>query len=349
MPNSITFQGAGFNVASAAHQGGVVVRVSFTQDPKLISSGASNDGLNPANYVISGPIVLSIIAVNSVINNTSAVDLTCSAPLPSGSYVVSVAGVVSSALAALTAPTQASFSSVSTAETSSISGGAVNFSSIDIIRRHFNSELAGPAWDSVIAALAAGDDINRENAQKAFDQLFLSTASGKYVEQRASDVGIQKPIGVGMSDDTFRKYAIAISSDKLTELAILKVLEVFYGSSSVRAHLENTVAETYVLVDGYELSVLLDGRINFTIVFSSQDFNLIGQASALEVAAAITKAFSTAKLDAYAEVYVNPTTNTKFVSIFSGALGLSSKVAVVGGRAQDILKFPTPLTPLITI
>src|SRR5579872_5363424 len=77
-----------------------------------------------------------------------------------------------------------------------VNNGAVNDTPLDILTKNFNPILTGNNWNAVLAALAAGDQINFQNAQYAFDQLFLSTASSPYLIQRASDQGVDYPTNI---------------------------------------------------------------------------------------------------------------------------------------------------------
>lgn len=225
----------------------------------------------------------------------------------------------------------------------SLGRGAQNDALTTVIRKFLNSTLKGKAWDSMVAALAAGDQIVRDNAVAAFDQVFLYSASGEYLQRRASDEGVQDPPGVNMSDDLFRQLAIVQKTKKLTQESILEVLEVFYGIDAVRGSLTTTIDETYSLNDGDTLDVLLDEKLKVTVNFVASHFTSIDAARAVEVAAEITRAFQRVGSQAFAATVVNPATGAELVRIYSAARGLSSSVRIVGGSAQISLLFPTSL------
>jgi hypothetical protein len=221
--------------------------------------------------------------------------------------------------------------------------GAQNDSLVDVVRKFLNPTLKGRGWDSMVAAIAAGDQIVRDNAVAAFDQMFLVSASGEYLERRASDEGVQDPPDVNMSDDLFRQLAIVQKTKKLTQESILEVLEVFYGIDAVRGSLTTTTDEPFALVDGDTLDVLLDEKLTVTVNFAASHFTQIGAALAVEVAAEITRAFLRSGSQAFAATVVDPATALQQVRIYSGARGLSSSVRIVGGSAQTKLLFPTSL------
>lgn len=225
----------------------------------------------------------------------------------------------------------------------SVNQGSNNDTDEDIIRKHLNQALKGLGWEALIAAIATGERTNRENAELAFDQQYMSTASGLYLERKAADSGIERPVNMGMSDETFRQYALRVTNNKLTEEALLEILQVFYSDSSVRASSLSAASQPYSLEDGDDLSILIDEETAVSLAFKAADFTNISRAKAIEVAAAITRAFRLAGSIAYAAPSVDPQTGSTVVVIYSSSLGLSSSVRVTGGKAQNALQFATKL------
>jgi N-acetylneuraminic acid mutarotase len=211
----------------------------------------------------------------------------------------------------------------------------------DFLREHLSPALTGDNWDALIAALAVGDTYNRESARLAFDQFFRSSASGKYLDRRMNDFGVERPTAIGMSDDLFRDLGLKLSNDALTNLALWEVLEIYYGEDTVRANLTSTTAEPYSLVDGDTLIFTIDERTTVTATFKTADFKNITQASALEVAAVINRTIELEGLTAYAVSFSDPTNGQNYVRLHSGALGMVGALRVNGGRAQNALLFPT--------
>ncbi len=81
-------------------------------------------------------------------------------------------------------------------------------------------------WRALMAAFAAGDALIRDSARNARDQIYLASATGRYLEKRAADRGVSKPNNTGISDELFRQLAISIVNSKLVQPALNKVLEV---------------------------------------------------------------------------------------------------------------------------
>jgi hypothetical protein len=230
-----------------------------------------------------------------------------------------------------------------------ISHGAVNDDICKVLRKLFNPALKGPTWDALLCALAAGDQISWDNARLALNQLTLAGATGIYLDKRASDVGVQHPENVGLSDDLFRRLAIVVNSEKLTQEAVLDVLEVFYGKDAVSASITSDAEEIYRLQDNDSLRFILDQKEDITVIFKREEFAKLGEATAAEVAATITRACINAKSQGYAVPITDPTTGINRVRIYSGRLGLTSSVQILGGDAQRHLLFPQSIFDIVGI
>jgi hypothetical protein len=226
-----------------------------------------------------------------------------------------------------------------------IIGGASNDDAESVLRKHLNSALAGPNWDALIYAISRGDQLNWDNAKAIFKQLNLSTATGEYLEQRALDRGVSKPTDVGIGDESFQKYAIKRSSTQLTSQVLYEMMEILYGSDAVRAN-TTSIGGPFVLVDGDDLILWIDKKTLVHVVFTAEDFASISNAHPIEVSAAITRACELNQCKAYAAAITDVTTSIQKVRFYSQTLGPSSSVVILGGKAQNVLQFPTLLNLL---
>lgn len=341
-----SFVGAGLSVESVSQLALVTLRVKFTQDPLAVSSVGANDALNPANYSVSSTNLVGIVTgVGAVYGDPQSFDLFLAAPVTTGIWTVTASSAIQTAGGvSIQAPLSAQVAIVSGASIEPVSGGAENDTAFDTLRKFFNPALKGPAWDALLKACADNQQVDWDNAQAAFQQLFLTRAEGKCLLQRAADRGVYKPANVGMSDDIFRQFALTVSNRKLTEEAILEVLEVFYGSDAIRASDISGAVEPYALQEGDDLIVVLDESVTVTATFLTSDFARAGQAQAVEVAAALTRAFSYYGTKAFALPIVDVTSGTTRVRIYSPSRGLKSSVRTIGGKAQSALLFSTQLS-----
>lgn len=350
MPESVSFVGSGFFVESVLQQAPSTIRVRYSYDPEATSSTGAHDGLNPANYVLSGPTAIPILSCGIVAADSQSIDLQLAGPLVSGTWTVTVSNVQTPGGGTLTSPTSGSFATTVISPTTPFNGGAVNDEAFDIIRKHLSPALQGPGVNSLIAALAAGDSTVFANGAAVFDQLFVSSAGGIYLDRKLGDDGIRRPTGIGMSDDVFRNYGIGINAHKLTENAILEVLKIFYGPDAIQAYVTTALTEPFALSDQDQLFFTIDEQNPYAVTFQEADFVLIQQAKAAEVAAAITRAIELQGGNSYALPFIDPVTGLGTVRIYSATIGLRSAVRVTGGRAQSFLQFPARIgTPASSV
>lgn len=344
MSSTASFSGITLQLQSVAPRPGyATLRVRFTQDPLQVSGAGVHDALNVANYTLVGPIGLHITGAVTVPGDTQSIDLTLSGTLVSGSWNLAAANIQTATGGTLQVPTNLDFIVLIISTQEPVSMGAQNDTPASVIRKFHNQSMTGKFWDGIIAGIATGDSTNWINGEGAFDQLWVSSASDIHLDQRAADRGLVRPDNVGMTDDAFRDYVIKLTNDKLTQHVMYEILEIFYGRDSVRAFTTCTAAEIYGLAAGSTLSVLLDELTLVNIVFRENEFVQISKATALEVAAAITRQFRIQGLKAFALPFFDPEVGQSFVRIYSASLGLGSAVRVVGGNAQNILIFPTLL------
>lgn len=337
------FPGSDFALEQVRQISVAALRVRFTQDPRALDPTNTDDGLNPNNYTLSGSNENFVVGVSSVDGDLQALDLYLAAPLALGVWSLAVENIVEDTSESLMDPTTLPFEVTFTMTSDPLGHGAVNEEQENVLRKFLNPALKGKGWTSMIAALAVGDQQNADNARLAFDQLFLSTAGGAYLDRRASDEGIDRPRGVNMSDDLFRKLALTQKNGKLTQKALLDVLEIFYGRDATRASSDTGTVEVYSLQDGDELVILFEERNTVTVTFERSHFTRIGMATAEEVASVITRACRDAGNAGFAVAFADTISGKNRVRIYSGTLGLTSSIRIVGGRGNTALLFPTPI------
>ncbi len=328
-----------FQIESVSEINLGTIRVKFTRPPLQSDVNDSHDATNPALYSIWGPAAITVKACSKVRGDAKAIDLALTSYLSVGTWTLTIGDVRTYDDVSLTAPSSAIFYVTSLSMLEGVNKGAVTDTAADHLRRHINPVLRGKVWDTIIEALATGDQTNLDNAKKAFDQLFTVSASGSYLSERAGDQGVKKPADLGISDARFREFAIRTTNKKITEESLLEVLEVFYGTDAVMGWADASLPEPYALAEGYELSVLIDELTTVTTTFLDADFANPAAASAVEVAAALNRSFRLNRSAAYSLPVTDAETGATNVRIYAGSRGLSSSVRVTGGRAQTIFQF----------
>ena len=186
---------------------------------------------------------------------------------------------------------------------------------------------------AIINSLDTSDSNIKDQARKAFDQLFIETASERFLTQKAADNGIIKPWKLGICDDKFRKLVIDVISKKLTQDAFLSVLETVYGTDSIHAYIETSIEGPYSVFDGTYIDLLIDGKQAFRLYTNWEDYQNPLQATPQEICSAFNFAFAKNSINAVAMVKDNK------VRIYSKTKGIQSSVSITLGTLQPYLQF----------
>lgn len=205
------------------------------------------------------------------------------------------------------------------------------------LRAYLNPSIRGPNTEAILESLATGAAHMINNVEAVNDSLYIVKAQGRYLDQRMADRDITRPDNVGLSDEVFRDIGIQISNRKQVRDLILNILRIMYGEEFTRATLISSVLEPYSLISGDTISIRYDDEEPVEIVFNSSQFSSIAAATAQEVADAITKEIR--RLGRKGSAIAKDDGLGGYVEIISETDGPSSSVRVVGGRAQNELKF----------
>jgi len=205
------------------------------------------------------------------------------------------------------------------------------------LRSYLNPYMKGPAVNAVLAALSGPASYLVNSVAAVNDQLYITTASGQYLDQRLADYGITRPPSVGLSDDIFAEIGIGIKNRKQVRDLINQLLNSIFGDEFVRASNPARATEPYNLADGDTLIVKFDDKITATVVFSAGEFQSIAAATAQEVADSITKHLRARGQNGTA--IAKDDGNGPYVEIFSDSVGAASSVTILGGSAQNVLKY----------
>jgi hypothetical protein len=197
-----------------------------------------------------------------------------------------------------------------------------------VIRKHLNAFLAGPNWSSLAAALGEADDYVWDLARSALNQLFKSTASGKYLDALAGNDGNKRPFG--QTDQQFRELAIELATGRVTYNSICRILQSFYGQEALRAYADSgpgpfSLSSGNTVVFNFE-------DVQYVYVVDEGQYRFPSAATATEVAVAFEMFFQSKGLNAVAKVVIDPDTSQQIVRVMSPSLGLRSRL-VMGGTA----------------
>ena len=205
------------------------------------------------------------------------------------------------------------------------------------LRAYLNKAIRGANTDAILRSVASGPAHLINNVEAVNDSLYVVSAQERFLDQRLGDKGVIRPPNVGLSDEAFREIGIEVTTRKQVRDLIHQLLRVLYGEVFTRATSDATEVENYFLEDGDNLLISFDGGEPLDIIFSTSQFQNISSATAQEVADAITKKIR--ELGQTGSAFVKEQGNDFKVSLISSTDGPSSSVRVLGGKAQNVLKF----------
>lgn len=206
-----------------------------------------------------------------------------------------------------------------------------------LLRKFMNPSIQGPNTEAILRSLAENGAHLITNVEAVHASLYVATAEGKYLDLRLANNNLTRPANVGLSDETFRDLGIAVTNKKQIRDLINSILETVYGPEYTRGHSSSQEFDTYNLDDNDTLRIQFDDGKVHVVEFNTSDFQNISAATAQEVADAITRKLSQKGVGGYAVAKNDGLGN--YVAIFSPTIGPSSSVRVLGGKAQNALKF----------
>lgn len=206
------------------------------------------------------------------------------------------------------------------------------------LRKYLNPTIRGQNVDIILESLASGAAHLINNVEAVNDSLYIVTASERYLDQRMADRDITRPDNVGLSDEIFREIGIEISNRKQVRDLIMNILRIMYGDEFTRATIISSELEPYQLADGDNLIIQYDDGEELEIFFSAAQFSSIAAATAQEIADAITR--NIRSLGRTGSAIARDDGVGGYVLLISETDGPSSSIRVLGGSAQNKLKFP---------
>lgn len=191
-------------------------------------------------------------------------------------------------------------------------------------------------WKAVIEALGGADQDLATLLESVREQLFIKTASRPYIDRLGTNFNVSRPRFVGMDDPTFRTYIPVLAyQPKQVKLIIDSLLDIFFFRESTTAFQQSTLADPFLLRDGWVLQYTVDGIHDERIEFSTSDFSDITAATAVEVAGVINRAAE----NSFAIVFDDRITRRQFIRIFSNTVGSKGSIEVVAGRSNEAFRF----------
>lgn len=208
-----------------------------------------------------------------------------------------------------------------------------------LLRKYFNPAIDGTNTRALLESLSNSIAYLSYTAETVKNQCYVATAVGQYLDRRLASYGITRPAEIGLFDDDFRNIGIQIINRKQVRDLLNNLLRILFGDQATQASFSATNYEPYNLTNGDQLLISYDGEEPVIVTFQTSQFANIASATAEEVASAITNSIRSQSRTGRAFASNDGTGNK--VYIISDAIGPRSSVQVLGGKAQNIFKFPT--------
>jgi len=205
-------------------------------------------------------------------------------------------------------------------------------------------EVLGKNLPAIMNAVNGIYGNTEELIQACIDQLFLSTASGRFLVQNGEQRGFAMPDNSGLDIRAYRVLVpLMVADPKQVRITMNEVIKAFYGTDRTRPSVDSSVFGPYSLLDGDDLIVETEsGTIRITIVEGQvSDLTVV---SAPEIAAVINSVQS----EILAAVVEDRQTGKSFVRLSSTTAAPLAFIRIAGGSLQNVLKFPVFIETLNT-
>lgn len=192
-------------------------------------------------------------------------------------------------------------------------------------------------WKALIEAIGQNDESVAFLIEQVKNEVFLKTSSGIYLERNGSNFGVPKPEGVAISDEKYREYVPIMSYyPKQIASTIGKLLQLFFSEEYTNAYIETLNSAPYNLSDGYDLSYVVDNYKQEHVIFESNDFLDITNATAEEVVAVINRSVK----HSFANVIEdNINKGNKYIRIYTNTIGREGFIEINGGVSNIFMHF----------
>lgn len=196
-------------------------------------------------------------------------------------------------------------------------------------------QVLGKNLPAILDAVNSANENTEALIQACIDQMFISTAQGRYLVQLGEQNGFTLPENSGLDIRAYKVLVpIMVANPKQVRITIDELIQAFYKNERTKAYIISSVAAPYSLVDGDDIAVETDsGRYSFAIL--SGQVNDLTSVSAGELASII----NAAQEPVIAETFEDKATGLEYLRIFSKTSGTGSSIRVVGGKLQNVLQF----------
>jgi len=125
---------------------------------------------------------------------------------------------------------------------------------------------------ALIKALAKADSDVETQVGEAKNQIFVKRAESKFLDSLGSNVGVDRPVTINLSDDKFRELIPTLSfKPKQVRATMYDILDVFWGPLYSRANITGEASEPYDFGN--------IGSLTGTSIFQNKGLTVVGSGS----------------------------------------------------------------------
>jgi hypothetical protein len=310
-----------------SQSGPSTIRLRFS---KPVPYMTTTTGLEKSNYVVTrNSLNVPVMRVATVPDQYDCVDLFLGESLAQDDYVVTVSNLTNSVKWPLDSDTNPVTVSCKVIKASDLPFKQESVESV--LRKNMNPVLDGPNFRALITSVATGEVANKNNAKAAFNQLYMSKASGRYLDAITANFGISRPVD-GIVDPLYREFAINLYNNKVTEKAIYATLRTFLGDDGVCAYSESANTFFFPATPIPPLKFTLDGCKDVELSFVNTEFSDPLSPTIEECCLLVSKKLDVLHINAFSVV-----NSEGKLRIYSNTMGLRSSVEF---REENWVGFP---------
>lgn len=181
------------------------------------------------------------------------------------------------------------------------------------------------AMHALLVALATNDDQIEEAIALGKKQLFVRTATGKYLDILGRSLGVQRPPTLGLQDDKYQELIPNLSlKPKQIRKAFYDTADVFWGPLFSRTNITTHNSAPFDIQLGDVISVSIDGGPVQNIKVLVGDVQTLGSATADEVIAILSRIKG-----ATPTIQVDPVSGDQFINLRTNTPGSVGTVEIL--------------------
>lgn len=197
-------------------------------------------------------------------------------------------------------------------------------------------QVFGKNLPAIREALNHSFEETEQLIQACIDNLFLTTASGRYLIQLGEEQGFIMPQNSGLDIRAYKALVpIMVSSPKQVRISIQELIKVFYNAERVRPSTTSAILGPYSISPGDNIILETEsGQVEITFV--AGQFSDFSNVTATELAAVINYSQEIVVADSV----LDRATNQEYLRVSSKTFGPAAYIKVTGGTLQNVVKFP---------